>query len=101
VRDLRWKTVSWTPALPFLSFSPLHKDKPAVYIERFAERFGRGGWLVESKKTSAPELFPWFYQALDQSYIATETLEDDHWRLIRYEPQAQIAKTPGADPVRR
>ncbi|WP_169977523.1 hypothetical protein [Tautonia rosea] len=102
--EIRWRNRSWTPALPVLNFSPLANDRPALYMERFARRSQLGGWLIESKKTDARQLLPWFYQALDQTHVATDRVENEFWRLVRYEPREPIVARPDATasaPVRR
>jgi hypothetical protein len=96
-----WYQRAWTPALPFTLFAPLTADRRAIYMRRFAERRGLGGWLVESRLTPAPAAYPDFFAALARTHRPVAAFEDGAWRLTRYEPLAPVAARDASGAARR
>lgn len=73
---------SWLP-VPVYSLAPLPEERRMVYMSRFANRTGTGGWLIEYKMDKP--LFPWFSEFLKLHYTPGRTVENDHWRLTWYD----------------
>lgn len=92
-----WSNRAWLPATPFLLFVTLPKDRPGIYMERFAQRVQTGGWLIESKRSEAHQLYPWFFDSLARTHVQGRSFEDAHWRVTWYDPQvATAARDRGA-----
>ena len=73
---------SWLP-VPVYSLAPLPEERRKVYMSRFANHFGTGGWLIEFKMDKP--LFPWFSEYLKLHYTPGRTIENDNWRLTWYD----------------
>jgi hypothetical protein len=96
-----WQQRAWTPALPFVLFRTLTRDRPEIYMRRFTERTGLGGWLIESRKTSARAAYPGFFDTLARTHRPIETIEDESWRLTRFERLPQVAARHDRGTTRR
>jgi len=87
---------AWLPTKPFLAFAPLAPERKKLYLSRFVERVGLGGWLVEkrSSRLSSPwGSMRWLAVQLSRTHVARRTYEKDEWRLVWFG-----LRHPTADP---
>jgi hypothetical protein len=94
-----WRNRAWTPGVPFVLFITLPKDRPELYITRFAERAKLGGWLIEARDAPKGLQFPWFHAALRRDYVPVDFYQDTTWKLTRYEWRGR-PDSPGRERMR-
>ena len=68
-------------AAPLLMFAFLPDERKQVYMERYTERQGGGGWLIERRQDGAvvdqsisPD--PWFFQQVDRTHTPTKIAQN-------------------------
>jgi hypothetical protein len=80
----------FSPPNVLLSFPDERKH---LYMERYTERQGGGGWLIERRQDGRVveqryPLDPWLFEYLDTSYTPTRIVQNGEWQLVWYEPKA-------------
>jgi hypothetical protein len=80
----------WMPAPPSVLVT-VPDDRKQLYMERRADRWPQGGWLIERRLDGAIveqafDLDPWFFEQLDRSHTPTKIAQNDAWQLVWYEP---------------
>ena len=72
---------AWLPIKPFLLFAPLATERKKVYLSRFVDRVGLGGWFVakRSSQVAIPWRPPkWIADQLTRTHVAAQVRA---WRV--------------------
>jgi hypothetical protein len=80
-------------AAPLIILSVYSDERKQVYMERYTERQGGGGWLIERRQDGVVvdqklSLAPWFFAQVDRTHTPTKMAQNADWQLVWYEPQA-------------
>jgi hypothetical protein len=80
-------------AAPILMFSFLPDERKRVYMARYTQRYGGGGWLIERRERGVVveqdvPLAPWFFEQVDRTHTPTKIAQNAEWQLVWYAPKA-------------
>lgn len=75
---------SWLPNVPFIPFATVSPERNSQFIDRFATRTHRSGWLLQHARKPYTSL-PWFAAQLARDYRPGVTLEVGEWQIIWFQ----------------
>ena len=75
---------SWLPNVPLIPFATVSPERNALFIERFATRTHRSGWLLQPRQKPYTSL-PWFAAQLARDYRPGVMLEAADWQIIWFQ----------------
>jgi hypothetical protein len=94
----------WTPNHPGTMAHYLPDDRYRRYLERFLERDGRGGWLIQARTGdyASDEAFAYaaglkgevFYDTVLASHVPTLVRQSENWNITWWEPAGPPATRP-------
>jgi hypothetical protein len=87
-------------AAPLIILSVYSDERKQVYMERYTERQGGGGWLIERRQDGVVvdqklSLAPWFFAQVDRTHTPTKMAQNAEWQLVWYEPRDGTAALAG------
>jgi hypothetical protein len=88
------ETRQWLTGQP-VTMVFLSDPRKQVYMARDTQRYPEGGWLVERRQADSV-LFgigDWFFKQVSETHVPTRIAENEHWRLVRYEPAVAASGT--------
>jgi len=73
---------AWMPK-PYEVISTLPPTRRDAYVERFADRVGSGGWLIQEKAEINPG-YESVVRLIEKSHAPVESFENESWIIKRY-----------------
>ncbi len=83
---------SLTPALPAGLMGVLAPERRQAYMQRWADRHPRAGWVIQRKQGRQvdyqylEDTDPWFWEQLFRTHVPTRAWASEHWDLLWVEP---------------
>jgi hypothetical protein len=79
-----------------ITLGVLPDERKHLYMERYTQRQGGGGWLIERRQDGEAvdqklSLAPWFFEEVDRTHTPTKIAQNGEWQLVWYEPKANEA----------
>lgn len=81
---LVFHTGSWLPNVPLIPFVTVSPERNALFMDRFARRTHRSGWLLQTRQQPYTSL-PWFAAQLARDYRPGVMLEEGDWQIIWFQ----------------
>ncbi|HVF39112.1 MAG TPA: hypothetical protein VM939_04365 [Gemmatimonadaceae bacterium] len=89
---VRTNETSWMPK-PYEMIGTLPASRRDTYMNRFRERMGIGGWLIQRKADINPA-YADLLDTLETSFQRVSAHENELWIIERYVPQSTLPNRP-------
>lgn len=91
----------WTPAYPAVSLEYLRDGRRQAYVQRFAERRPRSGWMIQRREEGAGSEARFtfglgmredVFETLLKTHVPTRVVHSDNWQLTWWEAVGDAAE---------